>query len=132
MLKKKGISITVILSIIIQICMPIFTQEVKATTEEITATSDSRFTYMVKADGTAQITDYTGKDTKLEIPSKLDGYIVTSIGYEAFYYCSSLTSITIPEGVTSIRTGAFSGCRSLTNIVIPESVTSIGWSAFEF
>ena len=31
MLKKKGISITIILSIIIQICIPIFTQEVKAT-----------------------------------------------------------------------------------------------------
>ena len=55
---------------------------------------------------------------------------VTSIGYQAFYGCSSLTSINIPEGVTSIGSGAFSRCSSLTSINIPESVTSIGYGAF--
>ena len=55
---------------------------------------------------------------------------VTSIGDEAFYYCSSLTSIVIPEGVTSIGNSAFSFCSGLTSITIPEGVTSIGNSAF--
>ena len=55
---------------------------------------------------------------------------VVSIGYRAFYNCSSLTSVTIPESVTSIGHYAFSGCSSLTSITIPESVTSIGDSAF--
>ncbi len=45
--------------------------------------------------------------------------------------CSSLTSITIPEGVTSIGNNAFDGCSSLTNITIPESVTSIGFNPFK-
>ena len=130
MLKKKGISITIILSIMLQICIPIFTQEVKAATEEITATSDSRFTYIVQSDGTAEIIDYVGTDTELVIPSKLDGYIVTSIGSSAFWGCRSLTSIDIPESVTSIKGNAFLGCRSLTSIDIPESVTSIGGSVF--
>ena len=53
------------------------------------------------------------------------------IGSSAFHYCSSLTSITIPNSVTSIGDYAFSLCRSLTSITIPNSVTSIGTNAFQ-
>ncbi len=57
---------------------------------------------------------------------------VTSIGDEAFYDFSGLTSITIPDSVTSIGRSAFSECSGLTSIAIPNSVTSIGIAAFEF
>ena len=57
-------------------------------------------------------------------------YSVTSIGNSAFSYCSSLTSVTIPNSVTSIGDPAFYGCRSLTSVTIPNSVTSIGNRAF--
>ena len=55
---------------------------------------------------------------------------VTTIGDKAFYYCYSLTSVTIPDSVTTIGDYAFYGCSSLTSITIPDSVTTIGEWAF--
>ena len=57
---------------------------------------------------------------------------VTSIGEQAFNWCESLTSVTIGNSVTSIGDDAFSGCSSLTSITIPNSVTSIGESTFAY
>ena len=65
------------------------------------------------------------------IPSTLGGKTVTSIGYQAFYYCSGLTSVTIPDGVTGIGERTFAGCDGLTSVTIPDGVTSIGGSAFK-
>ncbi len=59
-------------------------------------------------------------------------YSVTSIGDYAFYRCSGLTSVTIPNSVTSIGELAFRDCSGLTSVTIPNSVTSIGYSAFSY
>ena len=57
---------------------------------------------------------------------------LTSIGDDAFYNCSGLTSVTIPNSVTSIGEWAFQGCSGLTSVTIPNSVTSIGKGAFAY
>ena len=90
------------------------------------------FEYSVLDDGTVEITDYNGwKAEKVDIPEKIDGKSVTSIGNEAFWDSGRLTSITIPNSVTSIGSEAFA-YSSLASITIPDSVTSIGSYAFYF
>ena len=64
------------------------------------------------------------------IKSEYQGYPVTEICDYAFYGCTGLTSITIPDGVTSIGEGAFNDCAAITNISIPNNVANIGTRAF--
>lgn len=86
----------------------------------------------------AKTAEVTSGDNKYEgevvIPGTITNegidYSVTSIGSDAFYYCSGLISVSISNGVTSIGVGAFTRCSGLTSVTIPNSVTSIGSSAF--
>ena len=57
-------------------------------------------------------------------------YSVTNIGVKAFYKCSNLTNINIPNSVTSIGNEAFSNCSNLESVVMANSVTSIGDEVF--
>ncbi|MEG2081497.1 MAG: leucine-rich repeat domain-containing protein, partial [Oscillospiraceae bacterium] len=100
-----------------------------------------------------QITKYYGTGGDVTIPSTIDGYTVTGIGFwtfngrtslrsviipdsvtiiegNAFKGCTGLKSVTIGNSVTYIGINAFEGCTSLTSVIIPDSVTSIYWSAF--
>ena len=54
---------------------------------------------------------------------------VKSIGVRAFWECG-LTSVTLPNSVTSIEASAFSGCTALTSVTIPNSVKSIEEATF--
>ena len=84
------------------------------------------------SDDAATLVRYFGSDSKVDIPAELGGKPVTEIGEWAFAYYSSLTEVTIQEGVTSIRAFAFRSCSSLTKATISEGVTSIGDSAFAY
>ena len=97
-------------------------------------TSDSDFTVAVTFRGDNYYdysNEYSGDVT---IPEKViydsKKYSVTSIGERAFYNCSGLTSVAIPNSVTSIGDYAFGYCSGLTSVTIPNSVTSIGNFAF--
>jgi hypothetical protein len=90
------------------------------------AVVQAQFRYTT-SNGTITITGYTGPGGAVTIPDTINGLPVTSIGDNAFAWCSSLTSVTIGAKVTSIGNYAFAYCGSLTSIAIPNSVTSIGY-----
>ena len=104
-----------------------------------TATVDGyKYEYKVDANGNATITKFLGPDAstkstgsyKIEIPAKFGDYTVTGIGNRAFYCCSDLTEVTIPQSVTSIGERAFAACRNLDSVTIKDAATSIGNRAF--
>ena len=83
------------------------------------------YTFSVTSIGSSAFYGCTGL-TSITIPNS-----VTSIGSSAFYGCTGLTSVSIGNSVTSIGDYAFKGCTGLTSITIPNSVTSIGERAFK-
>ena len=90
----------------------------------LTITAENRF-----------IVGYIGEEGEnLVIPDvfEYDGIWcrVVRIGYEAFYDCTGLASVAIPNSVTAIDMEAFSCCTGLTSVIIPNSVTSINDGAF--
>ncbi len=90
----------------------------------------AQFQYSNNGNGTCTITGYTGSGGAVTIPTSTNGLTVTSIGYEAFIYNTSITSITIPNTVTSIGDYAFY-YATLNSVNIPNSVTNIGYAANE-
>ncbi len=87
--------------------------------------------YYSLPDGTYAVSAGTTKYLEeIVIPSTHNGKGVSKILDGAFEYCTSLTSVTIPDSVTSIGYNAFFCCTALKSVTIPDSVTSIGADAF--
>ena len=101
------------------------------TPDVINEVKDEQFVYSV-VDDHLIVKKYIGNATVVKIPNEYDGKPVTHIGDNAFFNCSKLTKITIPDSVTCIGVEAFGQCSGLTKVTIPDSVTSIGESAFSF
>ena len=59
-------------------------------------------------------------------------YPVEEIGSKAFYDCSGITSVSLPNSIKRIEKDAFNGCSGITSINIPSSVESISNHAFKY
>ena len=108
-------------------------------------TETGTFTFAEAGGNTAVITGYVGKAEPhaVVIPAEvtvasLDENVkdednvrkIVGIADQALYYCTAMTSVTIPEGIQTIGAWAFAGCTGLSEIVLPDSVVSIGEGAF--
>lgn len=92
--------------------------------------ANANFEYMLFLDHVEilRFTDETAAE--VVIPAQIDGQPVTKIGTHAFFKCSKLTRVVIPDGVRYIGDWAFAFCTQLETLQIPETVVSIGESAF--
>ena len=118
------------------------------------------YDYQFVTEDTIEIMGYNGTETDLVIPSQINGYTVVGIGdldllgddtdtvesvvvpdtvkyIETFayypntaYYVSSLTKVTLPEGLETIGDNAFASAPGLSEINLPSTLKSIGERAF--
>ena len=103
-----------IISFLMCLCLILSTLAVSAVS--VGAETSGDYTYTV-SNGKATITKCdTSISGDITIPSELGGSPVTSIGSMAFYYCTSLKSVTIGNSVTSIGGMAFYSCSSYLTI----------------
>ena len=110
---------------------------ITATKQNTSASSGSKI-YYTSTDGNV-VTPYNTSAFGANIVSNtyengqgvitFDGEVAV-IGYQAFYDCDKLASITLPNSITTIAREAFDRCDYLTSINIPDGVTSIGDNAF--
>ena len=90
------------------------------------------YVYAILSDGTAEITGYTGEETYLTIPERVNEDIpVSSIGSSVFAYNDSLETVIVPEGIVSIGDHSFAECTALESVSLPESLQWLGDLVFQ-
>lgn len=83
------------------------------------------------------IEDFNRKNMyKVTLPNTVENksnqleYSVTSIGGNAFYNCTNLINVVIPDSIITIGDNVFYNCTNLKNVVIPDNVITIGDNSF--
>jgi len=83
-------------------------------------------------DGEVTITKYIGNETDVDIPSEIEGFPVTAIGEKAFFECTILESVSIPDSVNSIGKYAFYMCNKLEQVTLSNSIEVISVGSFKY
>ncbi|MBQ8720396.1 MAG: leucine-rich repeat protein [Clostridia bacterium] len=78
-----------------------------------------------------KITGYSGTESTVTIPEKIDGKYVTCIGSGAFVNCTEMETLVLTRKIQKIEDGAFSGCTSIKTIYYPDGLYSISNAALD-
>lgn len=78
-----------------------------------------------------EIAGYTGDGGDVTIPYMINENTVDGVNWGVFSGNTSITSVTVEEGVTYIKGEAFRDCTNLTSVTLPDTMAWIGSSAFE-
>ena len=89
------------------------------------------FSYKVE-NGALTLVRCNASGAIVQLPSSIDGLPLKVIGNRAFFGCSHLQYLDIPEGVTTISDYAFSYCSNLREIVMPDSLTTFAYDGGVF
>lgn len=104
--------------------------EIVTNVSEIGETEDGKFHYYITKDDLAGVYQYNGDEEDVIIPDKIEGVTVRRLNGGTFKENKALKKITIPDLVTFIGSNAFYGCSSLEEAILPKNLISIGYMAF--
>lgn len=107
---------------------PIYNHQVVWNFKSIYVDTTYGITYVLRNDNTAIAVAFDG--TVTEVVIGVDGYTVTALGKELFKNRTTLTKVTLPEGLTEIGDFAFYGCQRLNTLSLPTTIKTVGNSAF--
>lgn len=93
--------------------------------------TENDFKFFISGGKSATISGYSGSEEDIVIPSVIEGYPVTRIAQQAFYFRENIKSVIIPDSINYIGNSAFLHCSALEKVFIPDSVTNIGAKAFK-
>ena len=99
-------------------------------TQALTRPVFGDFKYSINSDNTVTIDGYIGDSAEPQIPAKIEGRRVSTIGNYAFAGNLNIKKISIPDGITVIGEGAFANCTELVDVTIPETVNRIENAVF--
>lgn len=132
---KKGLLLSALLAMIFPLVLGAQTHPERETFDFVSNGVTYKIYVISNTDMTASVYNYTdravtGATGAVTIPSTAEGYTIIALGRGAFYNCSDLTEVTVPETVTTIGEGAFENCSSLTKVNLPQGVKTMDYGVF--
>lgn len=127
---KLSISLFVLIAMVLLTGRAAIADETGKCGPDAEYTYDSYGSLIIKGSGYIEERAFFYKDWKDSITSVYIHEGITEIYDDAFFTCSSIETLSLPNSLMVIRSRAFADCTSLMSVIIPDSVHNIGFQAF--